>query len=156
MKPLWTVLALTTALTLPSIAAAREVTLTTTLRDYRGESAFLALYMTDANGAYVGSLWLAASKARYYDSLSDWYRATGGSSAEVSGITGASVGAGRTLTVTLDLADALIDAGYQIHIDTAVEHMYSSPSEIVVPLATAGVGVPVAGRAIINSFTYTM
>ena len=156
MKPLLTILALTTALVLPTIASARQVTLTTSLRSYRGENAFLALYMTDAKGAYVGSLWLAASKARYFEHLSDWYRATGGNYAEVSGITGASVGSGRTLTVTLDLADALIDAGYQIHIDTAVENMYQSPSEIVVPLTSAGAGKPVAGRAIVNSFTYTM
>ena len=41
--------------------------------------------------------------------------------AEVDGITGASVGSGRTLEVSMDLADALFDAGYTLHVDAAAE-----------------------------------
>ncbi|WP_132696384.1 DUF2271 domain-containing protein, partial [Rhodovulum steppense] len=114
MKSLLATLALTTALTLPGLAMARPVTLTTTLNTYGGDGAYLALYVTDASGAYVGSLWMAGDKSKYYEHLSDWYRATGGDTAQVNGITGASVGAGRTLEITLDLADALFDAGYTL------------------------------------------
>ena len=156
MKKLLTALALSTALTAPGLAFARDVTFTTTLGNYGGDGANLVYYVTDATGAYVGSLWMAGTKSKYYDSLSDWYRATGGDTAEVNGITGASVGAGRTLTVTLDLADALFDAGYELHIDASVEHMRDSPSEIVVPLTTAGAGQPVRGRAYIARFSYDM
>jgi hypothetical protein len=60
------------------------------------------------------------------------------------------------LTVSLDLADALIDAGYQIRIDAAVEDMGDSPGEIVVPLNSAGAGQPVAGRGYVDSFSYSM
>ncbi len=81
---------------------------------------------------------MAGGKSKYYEHLSDWYRATGGNTAEINGITGASVGAGRQLKITLDLADALFDAGYELHIDASVEDMRDSPSEVVVPLTTAG------------------
>lgn len=121
MKSVLATLALTTALTLPGLAMARPVTMTTTLNNYGGDGAYLALYVTDAAGAYVGSLWMAGSKSKYYEHLTDWHRATGGDTAQVNGITGASVGAGRTLEITLDLADALFDAGYTLHIDAAVE-----------------------------------
>src|SRR5690606_29370259 len=107
-------LALTTALTLPGLAMARPVTLTTTLNGYGGDGAYLALYVTDAAGVYVGTLWMAGSKSKYYEHLTDWYRATGGDLAQINGITGASVGAGRTLEINLDLADALFDAGYTL------------------------------------------
>jgi hypothetical protein len=156
MKTLLAALALTTALTLPDIALARQVTLTTTLNPYGGNGAYLALYVTDAQGAYKGSLWMAGGKSRYYEHLSDWYRATGGDTAEINGITGASVGAGRELSITLDLADALFDAGYVLHIDAAVEDMRNSPSEIAVPLTTAGAGQPTAGRRYIATFAYDM
>jgi hypothetical protein len=156
MKPLLAALAVTTALTLPSLALARQVTLTTTLNNYGGNGAYLALYVTDAQGAYKGSLWMAGGKTRYYEHLSDWYRATGGNPAEVNGITGASVGSGRELSITLDLADALFDAGYILHIDAAVEEMRNSPSEVAVPLTTAGAGQPTPGRRYIASFAYTM
>ncbi|ARE41966.1 hypothetical protein RGUI_3825 [Rhodovulum sp. P5] len=156
MKKLLIALALTTSLTAPGMALAKEVTFTTTLTNYGGDGAYLAYYVTDANGAYVGSLWMAGGKTKYYDSLSDWYRATGGNTAEVAGITGASVGAGKTLTVSFDLADALFDAGYELHIDASVEDMRDSPSEIVVPLTSEGAGQPVQGRAYIAQFTYDM
>lgn len=156
MKSLLATLALTTALTLPGLAMARPVTLTTTLNDYGGNGAYLAIYVTDPSGAYAGSLWMAGGKSKYYEHLSDWYRATGGDPAQINGITGASVGAGRKLEITLDLADALFDAGYTLHIDAAVEEMRNSPNEIAVPLTAAGAGKPVAGRRYIADFTYAM
>ena len=156
MKSLLAILAVTTALTLPQVAMAREVTLITNLKNYGGDGAYLAYFVTDTNGKYVGSLWVAGGKARYYEHLSTWYRATGGDTAEINGITGASVGVGRTLNVTLDLADTLFDAGYQLHIDAAVENMRDSPSEIVVPLSTDGAGKAVQGRRYIADFTYNL
>ena len=156
MKSLLATLALTTALTLPGLAMARPVTLTTTLNNYGGNGAYLAIYVTDPSGAYAGSLWMAGGKSKYYEHLSDWYRATGGDPAQIDGITGASVGAGRKLEITLDLADALFDAGYTLHIDAAVEEMRNSPNEIAVPLTAAGAGKPVAGRRYIADFTYAM
>jgi len=154
MKTILAALALTTALTLPGIAMARPVTLTTTLKDYGGNGAYLAIYVTDPKGAYAGSLWMAGTKSKYYEHLSDWYRATGGNTAEINGITGASVGAGRRLEITLDLADALFDAGYTVHIDAAAEDMRDSPNEIAVPLTAQGAGQFVPCRRYIANFSY--
>ena len=156
MKTIFATLALTTALTLPGIAMARPVTLTTTLKDYGGNGAFLAIYVTDPKGTYAGSLWMAGTKSKYYEHLSDWYRATGGNTAEINGITGASVGAGRRLEITLDLADALFDAGYTVHVDAAAEDMRDSPNEIAVPLTAQGAGQSVPGRRYIANFSYGM
>jgi hypothetical protein len=156
MKKLLAALAVTTALTLSSMAIARPVTLKTTLSNYGGDGAYLALYVTDAQGAYVGSLWMAGGKSKYYKNLSDWYRATSGDAGEIDGITGASVGAGRELSVTLDLADAVFDAGYVLHIDAAVENMRDSPSEVVVPLSAASAGRSHPGRRYIANFLYHM
>lgn len=155
MKSLLAILTVTTALSAVAPAAAGEVTLTTNLRNYGGPGAYLAYYVTDASGKYLGSLWMAGGKARYYEHLTGWYRASGGNLGDIAGITGASVGSGRTLTVTLDLADALFDAGYELHIDSAVEDYRDSPNEIVVPLTSDGSGQPVQGSRYIADFTYT-
>lgn len=156
MKSLLATLALTTALTIPGLAMARPVTLTTTLNAYGGDGAYLALYVTDAAGAYKGTLWMAGGKSKYYSHLSDWSRGSAGDFSEINGITGASVGAGRSLKITLDLADALFDAGYELHIDAAVEDMRDSPSEVVAPLTSGGAGQAIPGRRYIQSFTYDM
>lgn len=142
-----------TALT-PLAAQARQVTLTTQLNRYPGPPAFLAMYVTDANGRYAGSLWMAGWRAQYYRHLRGWSRATGGNMAEVAGITGASVGAGRTLKLQLNLNDALFDKGYKLHIDAAAENFPEFPNDVVVDLTSAGNGQAVGGRGYVRSFTY--
>jgi hypothetical protein len=155
-KPLLTLLATACALTLPALAHSRSVTLTAQLKNYGGDGAYLAAYLTDAKGAYVRTLWVAGGKAKYFKHLADWNRLSAGDSKRLAGVTGASVGAGRTLKVTADLADALIDAGYEIRIDAAAEDMRDSPSEVRVPLSTANAGKPQAGTQYIQSVTFQL
>ena len=155
-KPLMTTLAAALAVALPAVAQARPVTLSIPLKNYGGDGAYLAVYLTDAKGAYAGTLWVAGGKAKYYKHLSDWNRLSAGDSKRLQGVTGASVGAGRTLKVTADLADALIDAGYEIHVDVAVENMRDSPSELRVPLSTQNAGKPQAGKQYIQSLTFQL
>ena len=145
--------AVTASFLAPMVAEAKPVTFETTLKDYGGNGAYVVLYVTDAAGAYKGTLWMAGGKSKYYRHLTDWERASGGNLAEIDGITGASIGSGRTLKISLDLADALIDAGYQVHVDTAVEDGMDNPSEVVAPLSAAQSGKPVAGKGYVKSFT---
>lgn len=153
-KPLLTLLATACALALPALAYSRPVTLTTQLKNYGGDGAYLAVYLTDAKGAYVRTLWVAGGKAKYHKHLSDWYRLSAGDPKRLDGVTGASVGAGRTLKVTADLADALIDAGYEVRIDAAAEDMRDSPSEVRIPLTKASAGKPQVGKTYIQSATF--
>ena len=155
-KPLVTTLAAACALALPALAHSRPITLSTQLKNYGGDGAYLAVYLTDAKGAYAGTLWVAGGKAKYYKHLADWNRLSAADTKRLAGVTGASVGAGRTLKVTADLADALIDAGYEIRIDAAVEDMQGSPSEVRVPLSTQNAGKPQAGKQYIQSLTYQL
>ena len=116
----------------------------------------MAVYLTDAKGAYAGTLWVAGGKAKYYKHLADWNRLSAGDAKRLQGVTGASVGAGRTLKVTADLADALIDAGYEIRIDAAVEDMRDSPSEVRLPLTAANAGKAQAGKQYIQSASFQL
>ena len=141
---------------LPALAHSRPVTLTAQLKNYGGDGAYLAAYLTDAKGAYAGTLWVAGGKAKYYKHLSDWNRLSGGDAKRLDGVTGASVGSGRTLKVTADLADALIDAGYEIRIDAAVENMRDSPAEVRVPLTSANSGKPQPGKQYLQSLTFQL
>lgn len=153
MKALMPTLAAATALVAPSLALARPVTFEATLKNYGGNGAYVALYVTDAAGKYRGTLWMAGGKAKYHRHLSDWQRMSGGAAAEIDGITGASIGSGKTLKITADIADAMIDAGYQVHVDTAVEDGMDNPSEIVAPLSTGAAGKPTAGKGYVKSFS---
>ncbi len=144
------------ALTLAPAAEARTVTLTAQLQPYGGNGAYLAIYLTDAQGKFHSTLRVAGGKTKYHKHLRDWARGRGAETARIDGITGASVGSGQSLRASVEIADALIDAGYQIRIDTAVEDGRDNPSEIVVPLTAAAAGKPVAGRGYVAAFRFDM
>lgn len=154
MKKILFALGLAIALAVPTVAQAREVTFTTELLNYGGDGAYLALYLTDAAGKYQGTLWVAGKKTKYYKHLSGWARGSRLNPAEYDGLTGASITSGRTLKITLDLDDALIDNGYEIRVDTSVEDMRDNRADIALPLTSDGSGKPVAGRGYIRSFRY--
>lgn len=156
MKKIFATLSLAGVLALPGLVEARPVTLTTQLQNYGGNAAFLAFYVTDANGQYKKTLWVAGQKAKYYKDLRDWARGSGLKASEFDGVSGASVGSGESLKVTVELEDALIDAGYEIRVDSAVEDMRNTPADVRAPLTTEGAGKPLTGRGYVKSFTYDM
>ena len=149
-------LCLAGVLALPGMAQARPVTLTTQLQSYSGDGAYMAIYVTDAAGQYKKTLWVAGKKSKYYKHLRDWARGSGMRASEFDGVSGASVGNGKSLKVTVELADTLIDAGYEIRIDSAVEDQRENPAEVRAPLTKQGAGKPVTGRGYVKSFTYDM
>ncbi|MFI8382093.1 DUF2271 domain-containing protein [Pseudomonas sp. NPDC079086] len=146
-------LALAGLATLPALGQAREITLQTTLKEYRGNDAYLAFYVTDAQGNYQRTLWVFGKKAKYYKHLRDWVR-DGNKPAEYDGLTGASVGSGQTLKVAVELEDALIDAGYEIRIDSAVENKQDNRAEIKVPLTQQPTPVSGSATGYVNTFSY--
>ncbi|KAF0864369.1 DUF2271 domain-containing protein [Pseudomonas sp. LD120] len=156
MNKLFVASCLAAALALPALAQAREVTLTTRLKNYSGNNAYLAIYLTDANGAYQKTLWVAGKKAKYYKHLPGWARGGGTAAGQYDGVTGASVGSGETLTVSTDLADNLIDAGYQIRIDSAVEDQRDVRADVVLPLTLKGAGQAASGGTYVQSLRYDL
>ena len=147
---------LASMIVLPGMAHARPVTLLTQLQNYSGNGAYLAFYVTDAAGKYKKTLWVAGKKSKYYKHMSAWARGSGLDAREFDGVSGASVGSGKSLKVTLELADTLIDAGYEIRIDSAVEDGRDHPAEVRLPLTKAGAGKPVPGRGYVKTFSYDM
>ena len=156
LKKLAVAVSLAGALTLPGLVQARTLTLDAQMQSYRGDGAYLAIYVTDTNGKYQSTLWVAGKKAKYYKHLRDRNRGRSTDNVAFDGITGASVGSGENLTVTVELADALLDAGYEIRIDSAVEDKRDNPAEIKVPLTTQGAGQDTNGSGYIESFSYKL
>ncbi len=137
MKKLLAILLLGTALVAPTAAFAAGVTVTATLTNYSGNAAYLAVYVTKPDGSYDSTLWVSGSKQRYLGDLRGWVSAlqSAGGTLTLDGITGASIGSGQTLTVHASLADAMVDAGYKIHVESAVEHGGEYPDDAVAPIS---------------------
>ena len=156
MKKTAAILALTSLLALPSLAQAKPVTLTTELNGYNGDGAYVAIYVTDSDGQYQDTLWVAGGKAKYYKHLRDWARGSGLKAAAYDGKTGASLASGNTLTNTVEVPDKWLDAGYQLRIDTAVEDQRENRAEVIAPFTTEGAGHATLGKGYVKSFTYQL
>ena len=143
-------------LCLSNLAQAGEVTITTALNTYRGNGAYLAIYLTDADGKYARTLWVAGGKSKYYRHLLDWARGSGMQRSEYDGMTGASVSSGDSLTVKVDIDEALIDTGYLIRVDSAVEDQRENRIDAEVALTREGAGRPVTGRGYVKTLSYTL
>ena len=155
MKKLALILLVSTALIAPSAAEAANVNVQVDLKVYGGPAAYLAVYVVDANGNYDSTLWVAGSKYKYLGSLRGWARGFAASGAKtLSGISGASVGAGQTLNVSATLSDALINAGYSIVVDTSIEHLGNFVTEARVPLNTGGGSA--SGNGVISQLKVSM
>lgn len=157
MKKLIVSLLLCTALVAPAAAMAREVTIDTKLINYSGRSAYIAVYLSKPDGSYDSTLWVSGTKQRYLGDLTGWVSAmrnSGATSLNLDGITGASIGAGQTLTVKADLADAMIDAGYKIHVETAVEDGGDYPNDAAAPLSATAQTVD--GTGYVSKLTVSM
>ena len=156
MNKLFTIIGLSLGLCLSAATQAREVTITTTLNTYRGNAAYLAIYLTNPDGKYEQTLWVAGKKSKYYKHLLDLARGSGLKTAEYEGMTGASVSGGDSLTIQADIDDALIDAGYLIRVDSAVEDKRENRIDAEVTLTTSGAGTPVSGRGYVNTLSYSL
>jgi hypothetical protein len=104
-------------------AEAARLRLRATMERYSGNQAYLAVYVTDAKEHFVATVQIFGDKVQYYPHLSHWMRAVGPQSVPLDGITGASVGSGRGLDATVEVADALIGAGLQLRVDAAAENI---------------------------------
>ena len=138
MRKIIAALLLGTALVAPTAVFAKDLTVTTTMANYSGNNAYLAFYVTKADGTYDSTLWVSGQKTRYLGHLSGWISAMQSANATLSldGITGASVGSGQTLTLHISLADSMVDAGYQLHVESAVEHGGDYADDAVIALAS--------------------
>lgn len=149
-------LCLALGLTPSAPAEAARLRLKATMERYSGNAAYLAVYVTDAQGHYRATVQVFGEKVQYYPHLAHWMRGVGPQSTTLDGITGASVGSGRGFDVTVEVADALIDAGFRLRVDAAAENIADEPSEIVLPLERAAAGRDVFGRGLVARFRFEM
>ena len=137
-------------------AEAARLRLKGTMERYSGNAAYLAVYVTDARGHYRTTIQVFGDKVQFYPHLAHWMRGAGPQSTPLDGITGASVGSGRGFDVTVEVADALIDAGLQLRVDTAAENIADEPSEIVLPLERDAAGRDATGRGLVARFRFEL
>ncbi|MEO8241942.1 MAG: DUF2271 domain-containing protein [bacterium] len=150
-----TLLAATLAvgLTVAAAADARSLTIDLKMAGYSGRPAFLVAYVVDGNGRYVSTLYAAGSNGRYFEHFDRWFRMFSRARRGVDGTTGASMGSGDGTSVSVDVPDSVLNAGYTLRLESAVESQYYVPDEAEVPLDDAHNGSAISGKSYVSSMT---
>lgn len=156
MKNLTAILMISAALIVPQAAYARNVKISAQIASFYGPGTYLAIYITKPDGSYNSTIWLAGTRQQYYGHLRGWVRGVSQAGVNINGITGASVGGGQTLTVNANIADSLINAGYSITVDSAVQGYGEYPADASVPLSATDSGVPTKGQGFVQTLTVKM
>lgn len=156
MKTLTIIGAITALLTITNITQARPITITADMSRFSGPPAYIAIYLTDPKGRLKQSLYVGGHKSKYRRSLRGWARGVARSGGRVDGISGASVGSGKRIKFKANIADELIKAGYQIHIDTAVEDHGTHVSDAVTKLDLNKPSVANRGKGYVRELTIQM
>lgn len=153
MKPIAIALGLWTAMLSFAPAEAKQITATVQMKDFRGPPAYVALYLTNTDGQFHSTVAVLGKKSKYRRHLRGWFRGVAKSGNPVDGLSGASVGSGRSFSVKADIADALLKAGYRLQIDTAVEDVADYRAEASVILNTTTPSASTRGKGFIKSVT---
>lgn len=148
--------AVTGILIFTSTAQARPVTVTADMARFSGPPAYIAIYLTDPKGRLKKTFYVGGHKTKYRKALAGWSRGVARSGGAIDGISGASVGSGSQVKFDVDVADELIKAGYQIHIDTAVEDRGAFTSDAAMKLNLTSTSGAKKGKGFVRSLSVSM
>lgn len=149
------VIALTAGLgLLPQVAAAVEATFLVQLNDYVGDEAYFSLYLIDSSGRYVRTLWVSGDEERWYEDQPRWWKYLGRAPQDLDAITGASTPPGDRTVIRINLEDDILDAGYQVRVDTSVEDQHNFPLDVETPLQAAQHGQKIPGTGYVRYLRY--
>jgi hypothetical protein len=141
------------AVGLAAPATARPVDIALKMNSYSGQRAYLAAYVVDPKGQYATSLLIAGSNGNYLAHMDRWYRMIMRAGGKFDGTTGASIGSGETMKTRVEVPDAMLNAGFTLRVESAVENQNYVPNEAAVELSDANNGKSVAGSGYVQSMT---
>ena len=102
------------------------------MTNYNGEAAYMVVSLIDPQGNYQKTLYVFGDNGKYYDSLKKWFVFYQDKKEKIDAVTGASITQGDRKTITLNLNKNLLDQGYKIRFESAVEdkNYYTTDAEV--------------------------
>ena len=120
------------------------------MSNYVGEGAYVVVSLINAKGEYEKTLYVMGDDKKWYNSLKEWNKFQTKKPANISAITGASVTGGDRSITTIEIANAKINSGYKLRLESAVEGQKYHVSDVEIPLTTAGIAEKTEGKGYIR------
>jgi hypothetical protein len=87
---------------------------------------------------------------KWYDSLTEWFKAQQAKPEKLDAITGASIKGGDRRITTFTIDDKLLNKGYKIRFESAVEDQKYFADDVTIPLTTEKITEKAAGKGYIK------
>ncbi|MEO5893161.1 MAG: DUF2271 domain-containing protein [Ferruginibacter sp.] len=120
------------------------------MTNYLGEGAYIVVSLINKDDAYTKTLYVLGADKKWYKTLKEWDKAYKKKPANISAVTGASVSGGDRSVVTLELDNAIINAGYKLRFESAVEDKEYHVKDLEMPLTTESLGAKNEGKGYIR------
>lgn len=103
---------------------------------YKGESAYVVVSLVNANNKYEKTLAVLGPDKKWYDSLTEWFKAQQAKPEKLDAITGASIKGGDRRISTFSIDDKLLNKGYKIRFESSVEDQKYFADDVEIPFST--------------------
>lgn len=120
------------------------------LSNYGGLGAYVIVSLIDPQNGYERTLSVSGDEIDWYEDLPEWYAYHAQSEEDIDGLTGASIQSGGRKVVVLSLDSIILNAGYKLRFETAVEDQKYYAQDIEVALTDSLMGQSLEGTGYIR------
>ena len=125
------------------------------MKGYQGEEAYVVVSLVSKDGKYQKTLSVLGADKKWYPDLPEWHKAHSAKPTNISTITGASIAGGDRRIVNLEIDDELLNKGYMIRFESAVEDQGYHVKDLEVPFTKEGLENKSEGKGFIRSVRFT-
>lgn len=120
------------------------------LKNYKGEGAYVVASLLDDKGKYVKTLAVMGDDDQWYKTVKEWHKFQKVKKEKLDAITGASISPGSRAAKVFKIEDQLLNKGYKIRFETAVEDEPYYKDDIEIPLSTSEITQKYEGKGYIR------
>lgn len=120
------------------------------LTNYTGEGAYIVVSLLDSEGKYQKTLQVLGDDDEWYYELSDWWKFYGKKRINIDGITSATISGGERVVKILSINDNLLNKGYKLRFETAVEEKGYYPDDVEFELTREALSGKHKGRGFVR------
>lgn len=105
------------------------------MSSYQGEAAYVVVSLVNAEGEYIKTLGVLGDNRKWYRHFKNWFSFYRSNRENIDSITGASITGGDRRTIDIELDKELMDKGYAIRFESAVEGKEYYKKDVEVPFS---------------------
>lgn len=118
--------------------------------NYSGEGAYVVISLLNQKGDYEKTLYVQGADDEWYFDISEWWNFQGKKRANIDAITGATISGGARTISVFSIANNVIDKGYKIRFETAVEDQEYHVSDVEFDLTSENLKSKIEGKGFIR------